>query len=70
MNREEYFKQVINDVVDGKKKIRGDHPKDVKEAIDAFFHAGKMLLDTKLLMEMYYTEQFIKAMERGEIAEA
>ena len=46
MNKEEYFKQVINDVVDGKKKIRGDHPKDVKEAIDAFFHAGKMLLDT------------------------
>ena len=31
---------------------------------------GSPLLDTKLLMEMYYTEQFIKAMERGDIAEA
>ena len=28
---------------------------------------GSPLLDTKMLMEMYYTEQFIKAMERGEI---
>ena len=25
---------------------------------------GSPLLDTKMLMEMYYTEQFIKAMER------
>ncbi len=31
---------------------------------------GSPLLDTKILMEMYYTEQFIKAMERGEIAQA
>ena len=27
------------------------------------------LIDMKRLMELYYTEQFIKAMERGEIAE-
>ena len=33
-------------------------------------HKGSPLLDTKMLMEMYYTEQFIKAMERGEIAQA
>jgi len=31
---------------------------------------GSPLVDTKMLMELYYTEQFIKAMERGEIAEA
>ena len=31
---------------------------------------GSPLLDTKILMEMHYMEQFIKAMERGEIAEA
>ena len=28
------------------------------------------LIDMKRLMELYYTEQFIKAMDRGEIAEA
>ena len=31
---------------------------------------GSPLIDMKRLMELYYTEQFIKAMERGEIAEA
>ena len=64
MNREEYFKQVINDVVDGKKKIRGDHPKDVKEAIDAFFHAGKMLLDTPEIdtIPVEYIQNLIKTM--------
>ena len=31
---------------------------------------GSPLIDMGQLMELYYTEQFIKAMERGEIAEA
>ena len=31
---------------------------------------GSPLIDMKRLMELYYTEQFIKAMERGEIAQA
>ena len=31
---------------------------------------GSPLIDMKRLMELYYTEQFINAMERGDIAEA
>jgi len=40
-----YYESLINDYVDGKAKIRGDHPDDVQKAIDSFFHAGKMLVD-------------------------
>ena len=36
---------MINDYIDGKAKIQGDHPDDVMMAIDTFFHAGKMLMD-------------------------
>ena len=38
---EEHYKEVINDYIDGKAKIQGDHPDDVMMAIDTFFHAGK-----------------------------
>ena len=31
---------------------------------------GSPLIDMKQLMEMYYTEQFIRALERGNIAQA
>ena len=31
---------------------------------------GSPLIDVKRLMEMYYTEQFIRALERGDIAQA
>ena len=31
---------------------------------------GSPLIDIKRLMEIYYTEQFIRAMQRGDIAEA
>jgi len=41
----EYYESLINDYVDGKAKIQGDHPKEIMEAIDTFFHAGKMLVD-------------------------
>ena len=44
MNKDHY-KDVINDYIDGKAKIEGDHPDDVMIAIDTFFHAGKMLMD-------------------------
>ena len=39
-------KKVINDFVSGKAKLQGEHPEDVTKAINAFFHAGKMLIDT------------------------
>ena len=42
---EEYYKEVINDYIDGKAKIKGEHPEEVMTAIDTFFHAGKMLMD-------------------------
>jgi len=41
----EYYESLINDYVDGKANIKGDHPDDVHKAIDSFFHAGKMLVD-------------------------
>ena len=44
MDRDRY-KEVIEDYIDGKVKLRGEHPKDVMEAIDSFFMAGKMMVD-------------------------
>tara|TARA_R100001129_G_C5186963_1_gene209624 strand:- start:86 stop:361 length:276 start_codon:yes stop_codon:yes gene_type:complete len=41
----EYYESLINDYVNGKARIVGDHPEDVHKAIDSFFHAGKMLVD-------------------------
>ncbi len=41
----EYYETLINDYVDGKAKIVGNHPEDVHKAIDSFFYAGKMLVD-------------------------
>ena len=43
--KKEYYENLINDYVDGKARIKGDHPDDVHKAIDSFFHAGKMLVD-------------------------
>jgi|TARA_B100000073_G_scaffold319425_1_gene298328 hypothetical protein len=41
----EHYESLINDYVDGKARIQGDHPEDVHKAIDSFFYAGKMLVD-------------------------
>ena len=41
----EYYDKLINDYIDGKTNIKGDHPEEVRTAIDSFFHAGKMLVD-------------------------
>ena len=43
--KKEYYDNLINDYVDGKASIKGDHPEEVMKAIDSFFHAGKMLVD-------------------------
>ena len=43
--KKEYYDNLINDYVDGKARIKGNHPDDVHKAIDSFFHAGKMLVD-------------------------
>ena len=41
----EYYNNLITDYIEGKKTLKGDHPKEVMEAIYSFFHAGKMLVD-------------------------
>ena len=43
--KREYYENLINDYIDGKASIKGDHPEEVMKAIDSFFHAGKMLVD-------------------------
>ena len=42
---EEHYKEVIDDYISGRARIKGEHPKEVLVAIDTFFHAGKMLMD-------------------------
>ena len=44
-HNKEYYDNLINQYIEGKAKIKGEHPKDIMEAIDCFFHAGKMLID-------------------------
>ena len=60
--------------------IDRDTPKDVSKQLEPIIDGlvellqgepkGSPLIDIKRLMEMYYTEQFIRALKRGEIAES
>ena len=43
--KKEYFEHIVNEYMDGKAKIQGDHPEEIKTAIDTFFHAAKLLVD-------------------------
>ena len=43
--KKEYFEFLINDYDEGRASIRGDHPKEVKVAIDSFFKAAKILVE-------------------------
>ena len=40
----EYYDNLITQYVNGKAKIKGEHPEEIMKAIDTFFHAGKMLV--------------------------
>ena len=62
----EYYKEVINDYIDGKAKIQGDHPEEVMVALDTFFHAGKMLMDNPELNTVppEYVENLLKALAK------
>ena len=40
-----HFEILINRYSEGKTKIQGEHPEDVRIAIDTFFKAGKMIVD-------------------------
>ena len=39
-----HFEFLINRYSEGKTKIQGEHPEDVRIAIDTFFKAGKMIV--------------------------
>tara|TARA_R100001443_G_scaffold30147_2_gene43663 strand:- start:1655 stop:1936 length:282 start_codon:yes stop_codon:yes gene_type:complete len=62
----EYYNNLITDYIDGKKIIKGEHPKEVKEAIDSFFHAGKMLMEYPELEHVptIYIEKLLKALAK------
>mgnify|MGYP007077406398 FL=1 len=48
MNKDDkvrYFEYLVNSYDKGTAKIRGDHPEEVKIAIDSFFKAAKILVD-------------------------
>ena len=42
--KKEYYESLITEYVEGKASIKGDHPEDVRIAIDTFFKAGKMIV--------------------------
>lgn len=43
--KKQYFEFLINEYDEGRAQVRGNHPEEVKTAIDTFFKAGKMLVD-------------------------
>ena len=43
--KKDYFEYLINSYDEGTASIKGDHPEEVKVAIDSFFKAGKILVD-------------------------
>ena len=48
MNKEDkvkYFEYLVNSYDKGIARVRGDHPEEVKVAIDSFFKAAKILVD-------------------------
>ena len=65
MNKDHY-KDVINDYINGKAKIEGEHPQEVLVAIDTFFHVGKMLMDNPELNTVppEYVENLLKALAK------
>ena len=60
----EYYDDLINQYVEGKPKIKGEHPEDVLKAIDSFFHAGKMLVEHPEIgnIPSEYVENLISAL--------
>ena len=58
--------KIIEDYVNGKVKLKGEHPDDVMKAIDSFFHAGKMMVDVPELEQipMEYVTNLITTMSK------
>jgi len=43
--KKEYFEFLVNSYDKGTASIKGNHPEEIKVAIDSFFKAAKMLVD-------------------------
>ena len=59
-----YYDNLITQYVEGKAKIKGEHPEEVLKAVDSFFHAGKMLVDHPEIgnIPSEYVENLISAL--------
>ena len=58
--------KIIDDYIEGKSKIKGEHPEDVMVALDTFFHAGKMLMDNPEIDQMpsEYLSNLLKVLNK------
>ena len=63
-HNKEYYDNLITQYVEGKAKIKGEHPEEVLKAVDSFFHAGKMLVDHPEIEHIpsEYVENLISAL--------
>ena len=78
MKRQDPLGDLIDNLIEV--TIDRDTPKEVSKQLEPIVDGlvellqgepqGSPLIDVKRLMEMYYTEQFIRALERGDIAQA
>ena len=78
MKRQDPLGDLIDNLIEV--TIDRDTPRDVSKQLEPIVDGlvellqgepqGSPLIDVKRLMEMYYTEQFIRALERGDIAQA
>lgn len=64
--KKDYFEFLINEYDKGNASIRGEHPKEVKIAIDTFFKAGKILVDNPESGNMpgEYVENLLKVLAK------
>tara|TARA_R100000152_G_C6660103_1_gene99236 strand:- start:192 stop:467 length:276 start_codon:yes stop_codon:yes gene_type:complete len=62
--KKEYFEFLINEYDKGNAKIRGNHPEEVKIAVDTFFKAGKILVDNPDIgtMPQEYVHKLLEAL--------
>jgi|TARA_R100000030_G_scaffold22344_1_gene16053 hypothetical protein len=62
--KKEYFEFLINEYDKGNAKIRGEHPEEVKTAVDTFFKAGKILVDNPDIgtMPQEYVHKLLEAL--------
>ena len=62
--KKEYFEFLINEYDKGNAKIRGDHPQEIKVAVDTFFKAGKILVDNPDIgtMPQEYVHKLLEAL--------